>query len=547
MDWINVDKPPVSLNSYQDHIVVLDFFTYCCINCLHILPTLKRIESLYEHTKRLEVIGVHSAKFNNEKVLERVQDAVRRHNITHKVVSDPQATLWNKMNISHWPTVLVLGPKNQLLFWLIGENNVFDYLQVYCEAALSFFNSTLTLTPALNAFRPASRRLFSLHYPTKLSISQDHTKLAIADCGHHRVVIVDFVNEIAQTIGGPNSGNSDGCFQSARFDSPQGVCWVGNDRLYVCDTSNSRLRLCTFDDDSVVTLCSTLDHPRFQSPWDLVYVNGVLYIACAGSHQVFALPIEPFGKILGQPVNKMQLQLLAGSGLEENRNNSYPHKASFAQPSGVAYCVATNQLLIADSESSTVRLLQMTDGHVRNVVGGSFDPLNLFTFGDRDGTALDARLQHPMGIACHSHEPIAYVADTFNHKIKQIHLADRNCVTLAGEGEAGNRFSCSLISAQFNEPNGLCYAHKDNVIYVADTNNHQVKIIDLNLATVTALKINFIKRVTTENINKVVKELPLILAARGNTLSFRSNFVFSKDYAPSKNAPHNFRINLPSN
>ena len=359
LDWINVDNPPVSLNSYQDHIVVLDFFTYCCINCLHILPTLKRVESLYEHTNHFEVIGVHSAKFNNEKVLERVQDAVRRHNITHKVVSDPQATLWNRMNISCWPTVLILGPKNQLIFSLIGENNVFDFLQLYCETALQFYFPHIQVENAAIAVRPETRRLFSLYYPTKLSISNDNGKLAIADCGHNRIVIVDFVNEISTAIGGPNAGHVDGCFQGSKFSNPQGICWVGTDRLYVVDSGNSCLRLCTFDDDSVVTLCSSADDKRFLSPWDLTYVHGVLYIVCAGSHQLFALPVEDDCQVLGIRATKFQLKLVAGSGLEENRNNSYPLKASFAQPSGIAYSALNNSLLVADSESSTVRLVSL--------------------------------------------------------------------------------------------------------------------------------------------------------------------------------------------
>lgn len=187
---------------------------------------------------------MHSAKFSNEKLLENVQDAVKRHNITHKVICDPQMTIWSQMCVTCWPSVLILGPNNQLIFILVGENNVIDLLHFYCESALQFFFPDLQIENADFILpKSAIKNPLSLYYPTKLSISPDSNKLAISDMGHNRIVIVDLKKELSSSIGGLNSGNVDSCFQSALFNGPQSSCWISNDRLIVADTSNHCLKL----------------------------------------------------------------------------------------------------------------------------------------------------------------------------------------------------------------------------------------------------------------------------------------------------------------
>ena len=104
-EWFNTTEPLRS-----DHLLgrttVLDFFTYCCINCMHVLPDL---EALEEANENILIIGVHSAKFENEKLSLNIKHAIQRYGINHAVVNDSQAVLWKKYLISCWPTFMVLA------------------------------------------------------------------------------------------------------------------------------------------------------------------------------------------------------------------------------------------------------------------------------------------------------------------------------------------------------------------------------------------------------------------------------------------------------
>uniref|UniRef100_A0ACB8F9P7 NHL repeat-containing protein 2 n=1 Tax=Sphaerodactylus townsendi TaxID=933632 RepID=A0ACB8F9P7_9SAUR len=212
----------------------------------------------------------------------------------------------------------------------------------------------------------------------------------------------------------------------------------------------------------------------------------VLWIAMAGTHQIWALMLESGKLSKGSDLKKGTCLRFAGSGNEENRNNAYPHKAGFAQPSGLSLAAEEpwNCLFVADSESSTVRTISMKDGAVKHLVGGERDPMNLFAFGDVDGAGINAKLQHPLGVAWDRRRNLLYIADSYNHKIKFVDPKMKNCATLAGTGEAGNVTGSNLTST-FNEPGGLCVEDKGCLLYVADTNNHQIKVLDLETQIVS--------------------------------------------------------------
>ncbi|NXR99140.1 NHLC2 protein, partial [Oxylabes madagascariensis] len=209
--------------------------------------------------------------------------------------------------------------------------------------------------------------------------------------------------------------------------------------------------------------------------------DDVLWIAMAGIHQIWALMLEGGKLPKGSDLKKGVCLRFAGSGNEENRNNAYPHKAGFAQPSGLSLAPEEpwNCLFVADSESSTVRTVSLKDGAVKHLVGGERDPLNLFAFGDVDGAGINAKLQHPLGVTWDKKRKLLYVADSYNHKIKVVDPKMKNCATLAGTGEAGNVVGSSFTQSAFNEPGGLCVEENGRLMYVADTNNHQIKVLDL--------------------------------------------------------------------
>lgn len=110
--WLNTDKP-LSLQQLRGRIVILDFWTYCCINCLHVLPDLKYLEQKYQDS--LTVIGVHSAKFDHEKEVENIRQAILRYDIEHPVVVDSSFRVWQEYAVRAWPTLIVIDPEGYVV------------------------------------------------------------------------------------------------------------------------------------------------------------------------------------------------------------------------------------------------------------------------------------------------------------------------------------------------------------------------------------------------------------------------------------------------
>ncbi|XP_053245128.1 NHL repeat-containing protein 2 isoform X1 [Podarcis raffonei] len=509
LQWLNTEE---SLSLYKDlcgKVVVLDFFTYCCINCIHILPDLHELEQKYSVKDGLLVVGVHSAKFPNEKVLDNIKSAVLRYNITHPVVNDADATLWHELEVSCWPTLIIVGPRGNMLFTLVGEGHK-DKLFLFTSIALKYYreqgqiNANKIRAQLYRDYLPPSPLLF----PGKITVDNSGDRLVIADTGHHRIVVVRKNGQILHTVGGPNSGRKDGTFSEALFSSPQGVA-IKNNIIYVADTENHLIRKIDLQLEMVSTVAgiglqgtdkeggAKGEEQPISSPWDVVFgtsvssthEDDVLWIAMAGTHQIWALMLE-CGKLpKGSDLKKGTCLRFAGSGNEENRNNAYPHKAGFAQPSGLTVAAEEpwNYLFVADSESSTLRTISLKDGAVKHLVGGERDPMNLFAFGDIDGAGINAKLQHPLGVTWDKKRNLLYVADSYNHKIKFVDPKMKNCATLAGTGEASNVIGSSFTSSTFNEPGGLCVEDGGCLLYVADTNNHQIKVLDLETKIVSLL------------------------------------------------------------
>ena len=133
LEWLNVSQPLSLKNQLNGKIVVLDFFTYCCVNCMHILPDLEALEDAFTVNEGVTVIGVHSAKFENEKVSANILSAVLRYNIHHPVVNDHAAKLWSELQIACWPTLVIVGPSGQFLYQLVGEGHrekLLDFVRV---------------------------------------------------------------------------------------------------------------------------------------------------------------------------------------------------------------------------------------------------------------------------------------------------------------------------------------------------------------------------------------------------------------------------------
>ncbi|XP_019938691.2 NHL repeat-containing protein 2 [Paralichthys olivaceus] len=509
LEWLNTEGP-LSLNAnLAGKVVLLDFFTYCCINCMHILPDLHQLEKKHSVEDGLVIIGVHSAKFPNEKVLDNVRSAVLRYDICHPVVNDSEARLWHDLEVSCWPTLVLLGPRGNLLFSLVGEGHR-DRLMLFTDSALHYYGEQGLLKThkvGIKLYRDSLPPSI-LSFPGKVSVDNSKKRLAIADTGHHRILVVSSTGQLSHVIGGPESGRRDGDLSEASFNSPQGVAIKG-DTVYVADTENHLIRKIDLLERRVITIAGTGvqgtdkeggamgPQQPISSPWDVTLgtaggvEDNVLWIAMAGTHQIWALFLADGNLPKGSVSKAGTCVRWAGSGSEENRNNSYPHKAGFAQPSGLALAPEEPRgcLFVADSESSTIRTLALKDGGVKLLVGGERDPMNLFAFGDVDGKGVDAKLQHPLGVAWAPEQSLLYVADSYNHKIKVVDPKTKQCCTLAGTGEAGDALGPEFDKSCFNEPGGICVGGEEKLLYVADTNNHQIKILDLSSKTVSLFPI----------------------------------------------------------
>ena len=477
--WLNTDRP-LSLDDLKGHVVVLDFWTYCCINCMHTLPDLEWIEKKY-HGRPVVVIGVHSAKFNNEQEAENITEAIGRYEIGHPVIVDRDMAIWQSYSVSGWPTIAVVDPKGNLVYQQSGEGqreNLDDIIGVLLERHKE--QGTLAKEP-LAIKRPAAAPSRVLSYPGKLSFSPDGRMLAVSDSNHNRVLVVDAESgRIIHKVGGGAKDLRGGGFDQARFFRPQGVLWIG-DRIYVADTENHALREVDLQSRTVKTLAGNgrqghwVQSPQdgkmtqLSSPWDLAHEGGFIFVAMAGLHQIWVYHIET-GKI----------EPFAGSGYE-NIVDGPLGEAQFAQPSGLA--ISGNHMFVADSEVSAVRRIDLARKVVQTAVGEG-----LFVFGHKDGPLEEARLQHPLGIACEGNR--VYVADTYNHAIRLIDLAEQRVSTLVGRPEM--KTVCNIDDPSCDtlglfEPSDVKV--RGSLLYIADTNNHLVRIFDLEKKVLRTLAI----------------------------------------------------------
>ena len=439
---------------------------------MHIFPQLRKLERKY--AGELMVIGVHSAKFPNEKEKENLYKAVKRCELEHPVVNDAEFRVWQEYACRAWPTMMFIDPRGKVIGKHEGEIS-YEALDSLLGQMVTEFDRDGLLDRQPPTFAAESEPETTLSFPGKVLADEASRRLFIADSNHNRIVVTSLTGEVAQVIGSGEEGLADGGFSSARFNHPQGMALDG-EILYVADTENHALRKVDLVSGLVSTLAGDGNQghrreghgPGFStqliSPWDLAFHDNKLYIAMAGCHQLWVMDLE-LG-IVGP---------YAGSGAE-SISDGVLAEATLAQPSGIT--TDGNRLYFADSETSAIRSAELDPrGKVRTIVG-----LGLFEFGDRDGEGHLVRLQHPLGVV-HQNGAL-YVADTYNHKIKVIMPIPRSSTTLLGTGSAGWRDG-GPADAAFSEPSGLSIAA--GKMFIADTNNHRVRVADMETWEVSTL------------------------------------------------------------
>ena len=241
LDWFNCSA--LSLDEHLHHkLLILDFFTYCCINCIHVLPDLHAVEHQYKHTDGLVVVGVHSAKFDNEKDSQNILNAILRYDIDHPVVNDCDGILWSQMGVSGWPTMLVVSPDRRVLHQFVGEGHR-DNMLTFVGAALKYYERERLLDKSAVTMSLAKDQILTspLKFPGKVCVDVVGDRLFVSDTGHHRIVVINMDGLVIDVIGGPIRGFQDGDYNLTRFHAPQGLVWC-DDILYVADTDNHVIR-----------------------------------------------------------------------------------------------------------------------------------------------------------------------------------------------------------------------------------------------------------------------------------------------------------------
>ena len=436
---------------------------------------MRKLEQKY--SGELFVIGVHSAKFMAEKATENVRQAILRYDLEHPVVNDADFQIWQQYAARAWPTFMFIDPQGKIIGRHEGEIP-YDAMDRVLGEMVSQYDSTglidrrtipLTLEKKKETCRPLS-------FPGKVLADGPSGRLFVADSNHNRVVVSTLDGCVTGIVGSGEAGMSDGGFTSATFHDPQGLA-VDGDTLFVADTKNHAVRIVNLAEGTVGTAAGTGQQAtRFHSggpgletslasPWDLELHGSYLHIAMAGFHQLWKMDRAT-----------CEVRPHAGNG-RENIDDGPLKYAQLAQPSGI---VTDGDLLyFTDSETSAIRSADLDpNGRVKTIVG-----VDLFQFGDLDGVGDAVRLQHPIGICMW--EDVLLITDTYNNKIKKVYPHSRRVESFIGSGETGDSDG-GRSEASFHEPAGLSAANGS--LYIADTNNHSIRVADLLTGRVTTLE-----------------------------------------------------------
>ncbi len=481
LTWFNVEHP-LTLAELKGKVVLLDFWTLGCINCQHIIPDLKRLEEEFPDT--LVVIGVHSGKYSTEHDDASVKEAIQRYGLNHPVVNDPDFAVWNTFGANAWPTLLLIDPAGNLVGGHAGEG-VYPLFQPIITSLVKEFEAKGQVDRAKTVPLKLDATTTStvLSFPGKVLADEKGQRLFIADSDHNRILVAGMDGALQEAIGDGKEGFADGAANEAEFRQPQGLGLSDDGKtLYVADTRNHAVRSVSLPTGEVTTIAGTgqqLDRlpgkdadaktTALASPWDVVAVGKTLFISMAGVHQLWALDLT-----------RGTIAVFAGTSREGIDDGARLSNATLAQPSGIT--TDGKNLYWVDPESSSVRQVQITgepDAEVDTLVG-----TGLFDYGNQDGTGKKAKLQHAQGIVYGDGK--LYVSDTYNHEIRTLDPGSLALTTLAGSDRGWS--DGSGRSAKFDEPGGLGYAN--GKLYVADTNNHLVRVVDTRSGAVSTLTLS---------------------------------------------------------
>ncbi|MFH8802364.1 NHL domain-containing thioredoxin family protein [Streptomyces sp. NPDC017936] len=418
--WLNTGGEQYTLADFRGRIVILDFWTFCCINCLHVLDELRELEE--KHRDTVVVIGVHSPKFVHEAEHRAVVDAVERYGVEHPVLDDPELATWKQYAVRAWPTLVVIDPEGYVVAQHAGEGHAHAIERLVGELEAEH-GAKGTLRRGDGPYVAPEPEPTALRFPGKALVLPSGNFLVSDTTRHQLVELAEDGETVVRRIGSGTRGFADGTAGTAAFSEPQGLALLDDSSVVVADTVNHALRRYDPVSGEVTTLAGTgkqwwqgsptsgpARETDLSSPWDVALFGGKVWIAMAGVHQLWVY--DPADGTVAVAAGTTNEGLVDGPAAE----------AWFAQPSGLA--ATAERLWLADSETSALRWVDL-DGVVRTAVG-----TGLFDFGHRDGAADQALFQHPLGVTALPDGSVA-VSDTYNHALRRYDPATGEVTTLA--------------------------------------------------------------------------------------------------------------------
>ncbi|WP_344329283.1 NHL domain-containing thioredoxin family protein [Streptomyces macrosporus] len=429
--WINTGGKELTLADLRGHIVILDFWTFCCINCLHVLDELRELEE--RHRDTVVIVGVHSPKFVHEAEHQAVVDAVERYEVHHPVLDDPELATWKQYAVRAWPTLVVVDPEGYVVAQHAGEGHA-HAIEKLVEELEAEHGAKGTLRRGDGPYVPPEPEPTDLRFPGKALVLPSGNVL-VSDTTRHQLVELEPDGEtVVRRVGAGERGLADGPAEKARFSEPQGLALLPDGSVVVADTVNHALRRYDPVGGEVTTLAGTgrqwwqgsatsgpAREVDLSSPWDVAWWADRVWIAMAGIHQLWTY--DPATGTVA----------VAAGTTNEGLVDGPADRAWFAQPSGLA--AAGDRLWVADSETSALRWIERDARTEEGADGGGFAVrtavgTGLFDFGHRDGAAEQALFQHPLGVTVLPDGSVA-VCDTYNHALRRYDPAADEVTTLA--------------------------------------------------------------------------------------------------------------------
>lgn len=436
--WFGTENPRLGISDFKGRFLLLDFWTLCCVNCHHVLAELRPIEHKFNDV--LTVVGVHSPKFEHEKLPESVAAAISRHEIEHPVLNDPNMSTWQSYGVRAWPTLVLVDPRGEIIATYSGEGHS-HAIEALIEKMIPKYEASGELIRGEGVYRAPEPETGLLRQPGKVTeipmrcrTLLGGAELLVSNSGGHDLVAVA-VSDLATAkarIGSGIRGSNDGDFQSASFAEPYGIRFLSAELasvtgldLVVADTANHLIRGVNLQNQSVVTIAGTgrqwmqqdeISGPALgvsiSTPWDIEIFEGELLIAMAGEHRIWRYNFQE--KTLGIFAGTTNEGLVDGSLAE----------AWFAQPSAIVVSkLDPKRIWLIDAETSALRVIE--SNRIRSLIGKG-----LFDFGHVDGPADQALLQHPLGVF-ETPDGNLLIADTYNRAVRKYSIATNKVSTIA--------------------------------------------------------------------------------------------------------------------